>query len=68
MSKYIPPKSVISTNIHVDIKGEYRIETISGLKPCMCHPETCNHFDGMMYFERRRKIYIEKETTDGSMG
>jgi hypothetical protein len=55
---YVAPIEKYTGATGVDEKGEYKIKSISEYRVCRCHPETCNHFDGMTWYTKEIKEYI----------
>ena len=50
-------KEYYTSEVGKDEKGQFKVKIIKGVKPCSCHAETCNHFDGKKYFEQQIKVY-----------
>ena len=61
MSSY-GSSSKMGEKVFEDKQGKYIYKHVTKQVPCGCHPETCNHFDGIKTIYPKEKVYLEKAT------
>jgi len=57
----LPMEHIKTGEVGVDEVGAYEVVRIVGEEYCNCHPETCCHFDGTVYVDYEKRVYITTE-------